>query len=523
MPQWSAFLREKLLDALEDKNAEPSGAITVKSNRARTVFYFPPEMTGCAGLYLKKYNVRTSVEALQNAVVPNKPQREWKCIRVFSGRGVRVAEPAFLGVPRTLATRRPSYLGVVEIPKTRFPNEALEDGSTDRERFISELARWTRTVLDAGVVHRDFQPGNILIQTETDGWKFHLIDLHAARPGTQTPGRAIRALGKLLGDLAPWVDSAERLKFLEAYSGSRRGAVELEPLVDAEILRQKRRVLRKRTERALVDSSAFAVQWVGTWKIYRRRDVPLQDIFRVVEKGADVLRSDETQAKVHVKKIGGMGFLRNLRDLFQMPRGRRAFMAFQGFRVRGLPAPDAYALAESRPSGLLRESYLLTRRLDGVMNLQSAIHEYLIAPRFENRKASDISKKMLAGAVARAVAMIHTAGVLHRDLKGENVLIRGVGERFEVYFVDLDSVRFADSIGIERAAKNLAQLGASVPYCVNKREFIRFFAVYAKHSPFYSRRRELLKMSKRIMEKRIAGWLALYRRERNIAEGRAAS
>ncbi len=520
MPEYRDFLEGKLIGVLEGGKADPPGARIIKKNKARTVYYLDSASTGGKGLFLKRCNVRTSTEALQYALFPDKVRREWKNLVTFRERGLDVPHPAFRGVPRALGSRRPGFLAVEEISDVRFPNQVLDDPDTDRRKFLDLFARWVRTVLDAGLLHRDFQPGNVLVQTEGGSWKFNLIDLHAAGAGRLTRRREAWALAKLLGDLSKeWLDLADRRRFLDVYLDGRPDAglaADVERLIGWE----RSRVMNKRSRLCLENSEQFAVERKGPWKVFRRRTVRLDDVLAVVEKGVRTVPVEGSgPMSLHVKHISGISVGQNLKDIFQGSRGRCAYAALAGFEFRGLDAPVPVALVESRPNGMLRGSFLVTERIEDAADLAGFVHGNFILPRFTGASTDDALLRRFIRALADAVRRVHEAGVVHRDMKGENLLVREAGGEVRIFFLDLDSVRFKDTVSFTRVAKNLAQLGASVPYCVGDREKLRFFFRYVKGTPLAARREELLRLASGMMKKRIDRWLALYWRERRKAGG----
>jgi hypothetical protein len=262
----------------------------------------------------------------------------------------------------------------------------------------------------------------------------------------------------------------------------------------------------------MVDSTSYAVERKGPWKIFRKRSVSVDTILTAIKK-----ETAET-AGIHVKSITGIGPRQNLKDLFQGARGRRAYVALCGFAFRGLPAPEGLALVEKRSAGFLRESRLLTRRIEGAEELARFIHRNFIAPRFGGEPADAAKKSRFIAALAAEVRRMHEAGVSHGDLKGENLLIREENGKFRIYFVDLDSVRFREHIGFSRIAWNLAQLDASVPYCVGTRPRLRFLIEYVRGTGLAPMRKELAREAARLSKKRVAAWLDLYWRERKKAE-----
>ncbi|MCH9812531.1 MAG: hypothetical protein K0U47_01145 [Epsilonproteobacteria bacterium] len=57
--------------------------------------------------------------------------------------------------------------------------EPLQDQNfPDRESIFKALAHFTYTLHDQNIVHKDYSPGNILIQKKPDGYQYTLVDIN---------------------------------------------------------------------------------------------------------------------------------------------------------------------------------------------------------------------------------------------------------------------------------------------------------------------------------------------------------
>ncbi|NMD36817.1 MAG: hypothetical protein GYA73_13105, partial [Planctomycetes bacterium] len=223
---------------------------------------------------------------------------------------------------------------------------------------------------------------------------------------------------------------------------------------------------------------------------------------------------------IHVKALTGISLWQNFKDMFQGARGRRAFSALREFEARGLPAPEAIGLVERRPRGILRASYLLTHRIEGAENLAQYLHRNFVAPALRGEPVDGARLRSFTRQFAGAVRELHEAGVRHRDLKGENVLIADEDGKLAIRFIDFDSLYFARGVSFRRAAKNLAQLAGSLPYCFPMAARLRFFACYTNGSLLAGRRKELLRAAAAIAQLRIERWLRKWSRGRKSGAGR---
>ncbi len=87
-------------------------------------------------------------------------------------------------------------------------------------------------------------------------------------------------------------------------------------------------------------------------------------------------------------------------------------------------------------------------------------------------------KRELIFQMASTLAKLHTKGVLHRDLKASNVLVKEYNDSLGIVLLDLDVVRFRGSVSRRHVALNLGQLDASLPPCVSRWDRLRFLSKY---------------------------------------------
>jgi tRNA A-37 threonylcarbamoyl transferase component Bud32 len=126
-----------------------------------------------------------------------------------------------------------------------------------------------------------------------------------------------------------------------------------------------------------------------------------------------------------------------------------------GLETRGIPTPRLLACSGDRVVGEWIEGAL---------------------PLWDHFKAHGVDRELL-GRLARMVRRMHVRGVYHRDLKANNVLVRGA----DVYVIDLDRVDFMREVPREGRVWNLAQLNAAVGPPVTRADRLRFFLAYAGH------------------------------------------
>ncbi|MBI3858351.1 MAG: hypothetical protein HY293_21925, partial [Planctomycetes bacterium] len=134
---------------------------------------------------------------------------------------------------------------------------------------------------------------------------------------------------------------------------------------------------------------------------------------------------------------------------------RPAWENAYGLEIRGIPTPRLHAVLGDRVVGEWIEGAL---------------------PLWDHLKAHGVSRDLLFR-LARLVRRLHLRGVYHRDLKANNILVRGD----DLFVIDLDRVDFVREVPPEDRAWNLAQLNAAVAEPLTRTDRLRFFLAYAGH------------------------------------------
>ena len=113
-----------------------------------------------------------------------------------------------------------------------------------------------------------------------------------------------------------------------------------------------------------------------------------------------------------------------------------------GMADRGLPVPRCLALGERRVAGVLKEAVLVSEAVDDALPLSQALRD----------------DRVLLGRAARMIRAMHDADVLHRDLHGGNILVRGS----ELTFIDLHRASVGRPVSRARRIRSVAQFLAAL-------------------------------------------------------------
>jgi tRNA A-37 threonylcarbamoyl transferase component Bud32 len=370
----------------------------------------------------------------------------------------------------------------------------------ERRSLLGDVAAFMAYLHERGVEHKDIHVGNLLVQLRGEGRVIHLIDLKEIRLGAPLSWRRrVRDLARLLLSLHPHLEADDGEFILHAYgahSGFKPALQTVEPLKEA----MEQRRLRSRTARCLQESSNFGRRRRWARSIYFQRNFPLEHLDELVKEARSVETRENSRAlkcspettlthhllgtegkvwKLCVKRYHPRGGIDRFKYLFRRSRARRSWLAGWGLRTREIPTPLPWVLIEERRYGLPAEGVVIMAYLQGSQPLEQYVQRTF--GRRENGIV--VRRRRFVEVVAKLVADIHARDILHRDLKGTNLLIQELGERWKISLVDLGHVRFDRSLTSRERALNLAQLNASIPPCIGQTDRWRFLLTYAGGAP----------------------------------------
>ena len=182
------LLRANGLDSFEQVMALSGGKVFRDFPGRRTVrLELNAESGGTQAVFLKRYETDYLslagrwLRRLRWPGAQDEALREWRMIEQVHSLGIRTATPVALGQETTGGAATRSFLMTMEIPGAVEGIAWAEQLSArERRRFLLQVAELARRFHAAGLVHKDFYLGHVLVSPGAGGPELFLIDLQRA-------------------------------------------------------------------------------------------------------------------------------------------------------------------------------------------------------------------------------------------------------------------------------------------------------------------------------------------------------
>ena len=456
-------------------------------------------------VYVKHFLVPDLRAKLRQWFRRGKGRNEGRRTRLLNAIGVPTITPIALGEQRKSKILFENYLITPAIPdavpldelvEQRLPALPEDRRSTIRSRLAKELATLTARLHDAGFVHKDFHPGNILVQIDANDQPIlAMIDLDALRVCRKLNWQAAEQNLALLNHYF-WLRSnrTDRLRFCEAYLKARKSthpdprafgrAIEISTRSWAE------RLWRRWGKRCHGSNKYFKrYQGDRCWGV-ASRDLKQSEVRELLKdpdapfKRADTIILKESRTtivaettmtvlgeptKVIYKRFNRKKWLDPVLTYFRPSRAWQSWQAGQHMLSRAVPTPRNLAFLSKKEKFandplfwyLPHETYLVTIKAEPSITLQD--YALRVLPTLDPiERGKQIRRITLA--LARLLRTLHERSLSDRDLKTSNILIVGdpAAEPIELSVIDLVGVRLIHPLPNHRRVQNLSRLNLSL-------------------------------------------------------------
>ena len=184
------------------------------------------------------------------------------------------------------------------------------------------------------------------------------------------------------------------------------------------------------------------------------------------------------------------GPFESLKALVNGSRAQRAWKAGCLLSEKGFLSPPLVAWGVKSRLGVPSRNFLVTGFVPDTCGLFTLLNEHfpVLAPGERFR-----IKSVLIPRLGRAIGRLHSEGIIHGDLRLNNILVKGwQGEEPEFYFIDNERNAFFERPPLGLIVKNLVQVGMVTLPWVRRTDRARFFKAYISRLPRLSASRRSL-------------------------------
>lgn len=154
-----------------------------------------------------------------------------------------------------------------------------------------------------------------------------------------------------------------------------------------------------------------------------------------------------------IKSFGRRSFLRDASDAGRGTRARRTFQTACLMMERGVGTPEPVCYLEKWTGGRLKASYYISVFEEGAVSFRDELIRL-----FRDQPECELFMNLMQ-AVAEGVAGMHDAGVFHRDLGNQNILLQSDGSRWsDVKFMDLNRSILSGSVSPASRARDISRI-----------------------------------------------------------------
>lgn len=169
-------------------------------------------------LNVKRYHSPSAVNAVIYSTGLRKPkgERAFEYPSRLLAAGIETPEAVAYIEHRRMGILRRSWFVSIQCPYAHRLYEVAEAAPALYEPLADALAAMTARMHDAGILHRDFSPGNILWDTGGGRFRFSVVDINRMRFGSVSPALGCANFARL------WGPKAFFIRLARAYARCRR-------------------------------------------------------------------------------------------------------------------------------------------------------------------------------------------------------------------------------------------------------------------------------------------------------------
>ncbi len=413
-------------------------------------------LKGPPAVYLKRLRNEPGLIGKVRRSGMMRARREFRNLLVAAQNGISAPKPVALLVGRGDALLATEGLEKSIVLKSLIAGRGLNREETSG--LVDALSKLVDKLSHVGLRHEELDTGHLMIGRGTLPPRLTLIDVESARELKRplTPEERMDMVVPLLYSFGHFVPATDAMRLARALGYKSRAE---QKVLVARCREHAYRQARARARRAVSAGPGFYRDTPGSAVVHGSREFP-------IEKALEHMRRLMTSPRV--KKLPGRELVRTTPEVcakvFLYPgvagalrrglgteAGWRTWYNGHLLRVCGIPTPEPMALFQEPDKTAVFQEWIPES-----MPMGDYIRRAF--PGWDRRRRREFLRRL-----ARLVREMHDRGIVHGDLKANNILVRERPDRTpDFYVIDLDRVRHTSAVSRADIVKNLAQLNAAV-------------------------------------------------------------
>ncbi|WP_435547848.1 lipopolysaccharide kinase InaA family protein [Desulfobacterium sp. N47] len=181
--------------------------------------------------------------------------------------------------------------------------------------------------------------------------------------------------------------------------------------------------------------------------------------------------------KVYYKEFLPRNIFEKIKAVLYGSRSRRACRQADILLSAGLPTPGILCWGNSNKS-----VFIISEAFDGIGFFDYLLNNFLSPLTWQKMK----EKRLLLKSAGSLVGKLHHNGIVHGDLRQNNLLVKKDGDFFKFSFIDNERNRKWRHIPVSQIIKNIVQFSVAADNVLSRTDLMRMFIAYKSSNPGFS-------------------------------------
>lgn len=201
----------------------------------------------------------------------------------------------------------------------------------------------------------------------------------------------------------------------------------------------------------------------------------------VLSSQNSVVAANTGSTKVYYKEFLPRNIFEKIKAVLYGSRSKRACKQADILLSAGLPTPEILCWGNGKKS-----VFIISEGFDGIGFFQYLSHNFISPLTPEKIK----EKRLLLKSAGSLIGKLHQNGIVHGDLRQNNLLVKKDSDLFRFSFIDNERNRKWRYIPVSQITKNLVQFSVAADSVLSRTDLMRMFIAYKSSHPRFSVRNE---------------------------------